>query len=634
MARRLHLLPLVVALILVSISAGLAPAAVRSDKLLPATTKGYLSIPDSVELSKKFDESQLGQLCNDPLMKPFADDLRRQLRGKFSEMGVKLGVTLDDLNQVVGGELAVALLQPDNDKKQHALVIYVDVTGKREEAVKLLERITANQLEKGAKQSKTKRGAIEIVSFVLPKKRDQQEASQAHFFLHEDQLVATDHAKTSTELADRLATPAGSVLADVKAYQVVMRKAEESGGQVAPQIRWFIEPFGYAEANRVAQGGRKKRGTDLIKVLANQGFKAIQGLGGYLSFSTGSHELLHRSYVYAPPAPGAEKGQKYTLAARMLNFPNTKEHAPLPWVPRHLANHYTFHLKIKEGFEYVGSLVDEVAGEPGVFEEVLRSIEIDRSGPQVNLRKELVAHAGERITVITDVRLPVTTKSERLMVAVEVTNAAAVAKAINKIMESDPNAHKHEVGGHTVWEILNDDNSVEVETLMIEGSEFVSKDEESEDEEEEEKPVIPNSAVTVANGHLIIASHIDYIKQILLEKNEPLAGSAEHEAVNKALTALAADLDSFRMFTKTDEAYRGTYELLRQGKMPEAESLMGKLLNRMLGPDEEGVLREQEIDGTKMPEFEKMMKYLGAAGAYVRSEEEGWLIVGCLLKKE
>lgn len=633
MARRLHLLPLVVALILVSISAGLAPAAVRSDKLLPATTKGYLSIPDSVELQKKFDESQLGQLCNDPLMKPFADDLRRQLRGKFSEMGVKLGVSLDDLNQVVGGELAVALLQPDNDKKQHALVIYVDVTGKQDEAAKLLERITANQLEKGAKQSKAKRGAIEIVSFVLPKKRDQQEPSQAHFFLHEDQLVATDHAKTVTELADRLATPAGSVLADVKAYQVVMKKAEESGDQVAPHIRWFVEPFGYAEANRVAQGGRKKRGTDLIKVLANQGFKAIQGLGGYLTFSTGSHELLHRSYVYAPPAPDAEKGQKYKLAARMLNFPNTKEHEPLPWVPRHLANHFTFRVKIKEGFEHVGSLVDEVAGEPGVFEEVLRSIEIDRSGPQVNLRKELVAHAGERVTVITDVRLPVTTKSERLMVAIEVTNAAAVAKAINKIMESDPNAHKHEIGGHIVWEILNDDNSVEVETLMIEGSEFVSKEEESE-EEEEEKPVIPNSAVTIANGHLIIASHIDYIKQILLEKSEPLAGSPEHQAVNKALAALAADLDSFRMFTRTDEAYRGTYELLRQGKMPEAESLMGKLLNRMLGPDEEGVLREQEIDGSKMPEFEKMMKYLGAAGAYVRSEEEGWLIVGCLLKKE
>ncbi len=177
-----------------------------------------------------------------------------------------------------------------------------------------------------------------------------------------------------------------------------------------------------------------------------------------------------------------------------------------------------------------------------------------------------------------------------------------------------------------------DDGSVEVETLMIEGSEFVSKDDEEADEDEE-KPVIPNSAVTVAHGHLIIATHVDYIKQILVEKSEPLASSPDYEAVTKALLELGADEDSFRMFTRTDEAYRATYELIRQGKMPESETMFGKLLNKMLGPDEDGVLREQEIDGSKMPEFETMVKYLGAAGAYVRSQDDGWLIVGCLLKK-
>ncbi|MFO0871376.1 MAG: hypothetical protein U0935_20825 [Pirellulales bacterium] len=630
--RRFHLMPLFLALVIVGLSAVRGWSAMPSDKLLPATTKGYLSIPDSELLSQKFDESQLGQLCNDPLMKPFADDLKRQLRAKFSEMGVKLGVTIDELNAAVGGELAVALVQPDNDKSQHALVVSVDVTGKREQAVELLAKIERNQLAKGAKKGTLQRGAIELTTFTLPKKKGQTEGSQAFFFLHADQLVATDHAKTATELADRLLKPSGSVLADVPAYNVVMQRAQESGHQIAPHLRWFVEPFGYAEVNRAAQGGRKKRGTDLLKVLANQGFKAVQGLGGYVTFSTGEHELLHRSFVYAPADPKAEAGDKYRLAARMMNFPNTKEHSPRPWVPQHLANHFTFQVKIKEAFEYVGSLVDEVAGEPGVFEEVLRSIEIDRSGPQVNLRKELVAYAGERVTVITDVRLPVTTKSERLMFGVEVTNPAMVARAINKIMEADPNAHKHEIDGHIVWEIVNDDGSVEVETLMIEGSEFVSKDEEA-DEEEEEKPVIPNSAVTVAHGHLIIATHVDYIKQILVEKSEPLASSPDYEAVTKALLELGADEDSFRLFTRTDEAYRATYELIRQGKMPESETLFGKLLNKMLGPDEEGVLREQEIDGSKMPEFETMIKYLGAAGAYVRSQDDGWLIVGCLLKK-
>ncbi len=635
MARRVLLTPLMVALLLGVTWAAPVSAAVRSDKLLPTTTKGYLSIPDTEELSKKFNESQLGQLCDDPLMKPFAEDLKRQLQGKFSDMGVKLGVTLDELHEVVAGELSVALLQPHNEKKAHALVLYVDVHGKEELAQKLLEKIGANQEKKGAKKSALKQGKIEITVYTLPKKKDQTEPSQAYYFLHEDQLVLVNHQKTAEELAERLQAGGGETLSDVKAYQVVMAKAEESGDKVAPQLRWFLEPFGYAEASRAAQGGRKKRGTDLIKVLANQGFKAVQGLGGYVSFSTGKYELLHRSYVYAPAVPDAEPGQKYRLAARMLNFPNAAARAPLPWVPDHLANHVTVQVKIKEAFEHVGSLVDEVAGEPGVFEEVLKSIAIDRNGPQVDLRKELVAFAGERITVVTDCRQPVTTKSERLLVGIEVTNPPMVARAINKIMESDPHAHKHEINGHTVWEIKNDEDSVEVETLMIEGSEFVSKEESDEDEEEEEKPVIPNSAVTIAHGHLIVASHVDFIAQVLVEKKTNLGDAEDYVAVGKALAELGAEEDAARFFTRTNDAYRATYELVRQGKMPESETLMGKLLNKMLGPDDEDApLRDQEIDGSKMPDFELVEKYLGAAGAYVHSQDEGWIVIGALLKKE
>ena len=66
--------------------------------------------------------------------------------------------------------------------------------------------------------------------------------------------------------------------------------------------------------------------------------------------------------------------------------------------------------------------------------------------------------------------------------------------------------------------------------------------------------------------------------------------------------------------------------------MPESESLLGTLLNRMLGPEEEGVLREQQIEGKKMPEFEKIRKYLGPAGLFVDSEHDGWLVSGCLLR--
>ena len=35
---------------------------------------------------------------------------------------------------------------------------------------------------------------------------------------------------------------------------------------------------------RAAAGGRKERGTDPLKLLRNQGFDAIKGVGGFVSF--------------------------------------------------------------------------------------------------------------------------------------------------------------------------------------------------------------------------------------------------------------------------------------------------------------------------------------------------------------
>jgi hypothetical protein len=320
-----------------------------------------------------------------------------------------------------------------------------------------------------------------------------------------------------------------------------------------------------------------------------------------------------------------------------LNFPNTTTLAPLPWVPRELSAHLTLNWKLRESFTWVGSLIDEMADAPGVWEDIKRGIKEDPNGPQVDLEKELVAYCGERATLLSDYRLPITTKSERLAVAIEVNNAVAVAKAINKIMESDPNANRHQVGKHTIWEIVNGDSTVEVDEINIEGAGFTSTAVTAKDPaEEKEKPMIPNSAVTVAYGHLIIATHLDFVRDLLKDPvpEQALSDAADFQLVAAALDKLGAKDDSFRFFTRSDEAYRPTYELLQQGKMPEAETVMGKVLNKLLGPEEEGVLRKQEIRGEKMPDFQAVRRYLGPAGLYVRSEPDGWSIIGCLLTKE
>jgi hypothetical protein len=70
--------------------------------------------------------------------------------------------------------------------------------------------------------------------------------------------------------------------------------------------------------------------------------------------------------------------------------------------------------------------------------------------------------------------------------------------------------------------------------------------------------------------------------------------------------------------------------------MPESETLLGRVLNRVLTTPEdedEGVLRKQQIDGRQLPSFEMVRRYFSPLGTAVRSTETGWFIVGATLAK-
>src|SRR5213078_4064348 len=96
------------------------------------------------------------------------------------------------------------------------------------------------------------------------------------------------------------------------------------------------------EAMRAASTQPRKKGQDMLKILANQGFTAIEGIGGYVNFAIDKYEMLHRTAIYAPG--NKQSNEKYKLAARMLKFPNGGDLKPQPWVPRELASYSTFNI--------------------------------------------------------------------------------------------------------------------------------------------------------------------------------------------------------------------------------------------------------------------------------------------------
>jgi hypothetical protein len=616
-------------------------AAPPTESLLPDTTKGFLSIPDVDLLRENWQKTQLGQLIHDPVMKPFIDDLQGQIENKLSETRLRLGIALSDLEGTYGGEVCLAVMQPEGQEDQHAMTLLVDITDHNAEANALLEKITKNLLDQGAKRRVEKLGNVETTIFTMPKNRPEDPTIEAIYAIHKDFLLVADQSEVCGQILARLNGESVPTLAQVAPFAATMQRCKQEAGDMQPHVRWYVDPFGYAHVVRAAAGGRKRRGVDLLKVLENQGFGVVQGVGGHVFFATGDQEILHRALIYVPAISKSPDGLQ--LAARMLEFPNSHELKPQDWVSRDTGSYFTFNWKMKEAFEYSRSLVNELLGAKegdDLFEDIIVSLAEDKDGPQVDLREDLINHFAERATIITDCRRPVTPDSERLMFAVELTNPEAVSRAVNKALESDPDAKKREHDGQVIWEILADEAPVEIEELQIEGDGMFDPwaDEEADEEfaEEEERRVLPNSAITVAHGHLLVASHLDYIIDLLKQPvgADLLREASDYQVVADDLQKIGADTCSFRLFSRTDEAYRATYELIRQGKMPESKTLLGKLLNRFLGPEEEGILREQQIDGSKMPEFDAVRRYLGPAGLFVHSEEEGWFIAGSLLSKE
>ena len=103
--------------------------------------------------------------------------------------------------------------------------------------------------------------------------------------------------------------------------------------------------------------------------------------------------------------------------------------------------------------------------------------------------------------------------------------------------------------------------------------------------------------------------------------------------IKAMLDDLASGALCLRSFSRTDEEYRPTYELLRQGKMPESETLLGRILNELLTDDDEE-LRKQRFDGSKLPNFEIVRRYFGPAGVAITPENDGWFVVGAMVRKD
>lgn len=636
-----------------------------SEQLFPSTTKAFLAVADVDVLRQRWDKTQLGQLMADPVMQPFADDLRAKIEQRLGTSQLQL--RLVDLEGVPSGEVGIGAIRLAPGEA--AVAVVADVTGNLAKAEALLKTIDANMKAKLATRSTIAHGANTIIRFDLKAEVGETGPPQKVFYcLAGNALVASDNQQVLTAILARLLDNNGAgnngaynngagnngagndSLAANGNFRAVMGRCAKDADNTMPQVRWFIEPLGYMEIVRsITPKDRRPQEIDLLNLAQTQGFDGMKGMGGFIDLAVdlaaGGFEAIHRTYIYAPGP--FEKAMKMFL---FLPPPN-KDFAPQPWVPRDVATYSTGYVDILNAFDNFDSLFDHVVGqgEEGIWQDVLETIYEDPNGPQIHLRDELVRYLGPRVSILTDYELPITPTSERLLVAIESSNPKALADAIKKIMEVDPTVQPHQkiirsadgtqAEKIIVWEMVEEElPDGRPARVGIGGIPSLSPGDDDDDEEAEAERLLPHAAIAVVHGHLFVASHLDFLLKVIELANA--RGTLKRSPDFRVIDATLAGFDLgtaepfARTFNRSDENARATYELIRQGKMPKSEAILGRLLNAILSGGQSGTDRSQRIDGKNLPPFDTVRRYMGPAGMVVGVEPGGWFFKGILLNKE
>ncbi|MGD0518192.1 MAG: hypothetical protein ABSA26_11715, partial [Thermoguttaceae bacterium] len=249
--------------------------------------------------------------------------------------------------------------------------------------------------------------------------------------------------------------------------------------------------------------------------------------------------------VYAP--------LPYKNAMKMLVLLNGKDYTPQKWVPREIATYSTLYFDVLNAFDNFGPLFDELygSGDSGEWADVLRQEKDDPNGPRIDLREELFKKLGQRVSMLTDYELPITTTSERLLFAIESTDDVAVAKALQKWFGNDPTAKRREIDGHVIWEIVENEGP-EMETPEVSLGDVPDLVPQAKRKKTNQQNIMPHAAATVFDGNLFIASHLDFLLKVL-NSNDPLVKDVDYQLVNETINQLIPQDKCARIFSSTGQ---------------------------------------------------------------------------------
>jgi len=616
-------------------------AYVPAIRILPDSVAGLVRMPSVPDFCNAWRKTHFGQLVQDPAVQPFIEAQRDRVIDYFDAIDNRVGLKPDDLYYIASGEAVAAWLPFEKDKRRpFSLVVIADIRGKPQEADDAMATLDADLKAGGASRKDVEHAGQNVRVYKIKPKPGQIKIEQVAITLDDARIIASDRDTVVFDLLDALnGKMAGKPISELADFRDVLTRSSRAmqqpftEGDSTVAVEWFAHPFQMGRILR--ETFEVDRGTqiDILNLLERQGFDAIRAAGGIAAIAGKKYDILHRGYILAPPT--TKLPSKYEKAARMLQFPNG-DLGDLPnWISEDTASVGRFRLKIEEAFLAAESLVDDALGDK-IFKPTLDGIREDTDGPQIDILNNVLPALGDEVLLISDNTLPADIQSERLLVAIQVTNPESIKEAIRKAMEVEPDASQLDlVPGVELWQVERGEGADDFEDEIFGDLGF------EEEDVEEIDPLLDHWAIGMVpktegsdHAYLMFSSHpallVETVERIQTGIPGGFAQLPEVQEVRSAMEDLEPDSVAMNRIGRSKLGIRTKYELFRQGKLRESDSILATVIRRLF-KEEEGVAPE-DLDSAKLPPIDQIEKYLPNGGNFTRTEADGWSINGFMLK--
>ncbi|MCA9126717.1 MAG: hypothetical protein KDB22_06520 [Planctomycetales bacterium] len=592
--------------------------------ILPAETQAIVWVPDGQALVDGWDKTQLAKLAADPRVSPFFNEQRQEIEKRFVDAGWRLNVKPEDVKGFLTGQIAVSWMEvPETPRKPFAMSLLADVADDTAANSQLLAKIDKELLAQKATKAALQFADCEISKYTLPARPGQLLAQNTFYAIVRGFFIATDDEPLMHEIIGRIVgqLKTDDVLSNDEVF-IAGRDLLKVSGEA--QLEYFVRPLGFARVLRSIGGNRSKSNADMLAVLQNQGFGAIKCICGEVKVGGPPLDMLHRGYVYADiPLP---------MSAAILDFPNNASREVPNFVGKRIASLLVTNWNADEAFWKAEGLVDEIVGTKDVFKEVIEAIHKDTNGPQIDLANEVLPLFTNDIYSMSDSSEgPIDVNSRRNLIALKIRDTEKMANVIDRAMRNEPDTREVEFEGHTIWQVVqpgeDDDSGLDF------GDDFGDVPTENTDDEQR---WLSNWAITVYDGYLMFASHVEFIEEAItqakLNMPSPLVEQPDFIRATSAIadTFGKQDASAWRV-VRTDLALRVQYELFREGKIRQSQSMIASILDKVLQSDSEIEVPEQQVNGAALPPFQTVAGFLQPSAMLSRSTDNGWEFGSLLL---